>query len=73
MSHKTLRFFVSSEKMKRDLNRILIYKCRCDERLRAKVEGSTRLAYTGLFGGLQHLKIETRLRDERFESVTGEC
>jgi hypothetical protein len=24
-------------------------------------------------GGLEHLKIETRLRDERFESVKGEC
>jgi hypothetical protein len=29
--------------------------------------------YTGLCGGLEHLKIETRLRDERFESVMGEC
>ena len=26
-----------------------------------------------LFGGLEHLKIETRLTDERFESVMGEC
>jgi hypothetical protein len=36
--------------------------------------GSTRLVYTGLLGGLEHLKsrIETRLRDERFESVKGE-
>jgi hypothetical protein len=24
-------------------------------------------------GGLEHLKIETRFRDERFESVIGEC
>jgi hypothetical protein len=36
-------------------------------------EGSTRLGYTGLRGGLEHLKIETRLIDEGFESVTGEC
>jgi hypothetical protein len=36
-------------------------------------EGSTRLTYTGLFGGLEHLKIETRLIDERFPSVMGEC
>jgi hypothetical protein len=28
-----------------------------------KVEGSTRLVYTGLGGGLEHRKIETRLRD----------
>ena len=38
-----------------------------------KAEGSTRLAYTGLHGGLVHLKIETRLIDERFASVMGEC
>ncbi len=28
---------------------------------------------TGLHGGLEHLKIETRLIDERFPSVMGEC
>jgi hypothetical protein len=46
---------------------------RYDERLKAKVEGFTRLAYTGLRGGLEHLKIETRLIDERFASVMGKC
>jgi hypothetical protein len=34
---------------------------------------STRLVYTGLCGELEHLKIETRLIDERFASVMGEC
>jgi hypothetical protein len=29
----------------------MVYECRCDERLRAKAEGSTRLAYTGWRGG----------------------
>ncbi len=29
----------------------------------------TRLAYTGLCGGLEQLKIETRLIDERFVRV----
>jgi hypothetical protein len=29
--------------------------------------------YTGLGGELEHLKIETRLIDERFASVMGEC
>jgi hypothetical protein len=29
--------------------------------------------YTGLCGGLEHLKIETMLIDERFASVMGEC
>jgi hypothetical protein len=33
---------------------------------RVKTEGSVRLVYTGLSGGLEHLKIETRLTDERF-------
>ncbi len=51
----------------------ILYECRCDERLKAKSEGFKRLAYTGLCGGLEHLKIETRLRDERFDSVMGEC
>ena len=39
------------------------------ERLKVKDEGSTRLTYDGLCGGLEHLKKETRLRGERFESV----
>ncbi len=60
-------------KRKRKLNRRLIYECRCDERLKAKAEGSTRLGYTGWRGGLEHLKIETRLIDESFASVVGEC
>ena len=50
-----------------------IYECRCDERLQTKVKEFTRLVYTGLLGGLEHLKIETRLIDERFVSVMGEC
>jgi hypothetical protein len=51
------------------IKRILVYECRCNARLEGKGKGSTRLTYTCLFGGLEHLKIETRLRDERFESV----
>jgi hypothetical protein len=50
-----------------------MYEYRCDERLKAKPEGSKRLAYTGLHGGLEHLTIETRLIDERFPSVMGGC
>jgi hypothetical protein len=38
-----------------------------------KLKMRGRLVYTGLCGGLEHLKIETRLTDERFESVIGEC
>ena len=65
--------FVYYEEIKQERNTILVYDCRCDERLRSKTEGCTRLTYTGLSGGLEHLKIETRLIDERFESVMGEC
>ena len=49
------------------------FKTHQSERLNAITEGSTRLTYTGLRRGLEHLKIETRLIDERFESVMGEC
>ena len=45
--------------------------CRCDERLKARTEGATRLAYTGLRGGLEHLKIKARLINEMFASVMG--
>jgi hypothetical protein len=31
------------------------------------------VAYTGLRGEREHLKIETRLKDESFECVMGEC
>ena len=68
-----LLFVVYYEAIKRELYRRLIYECRCDERLKDKAEGFTRLAYTGLRGGLEHLKIETRLIDERFASLMGEC
>jgi hypothetical protein len=47
--------------------------CRCDERLKAKTEEDTSLTYTGLRGGLEHLKIETRFINEMFASVMGEC
>ena len=43
------------------------------ERLKANAEGSTHLTYTGLCCGLEHLKMKTRLIDERFPSAMGEC
>ncbi len=46
---------------------------RCNERLKAKTDGSKRLAYTWLGGDLEHLTIETRLISESFECVVGEC
>ena len=59
--------------MNRELQRRPLHECRCDDRQENKAEGSTRLTYTGLRGELEHLKIETRLIDERFASVMGEC
>jgi len=64
--------------LKEELNRRPTYEYRCDERIKTKTEGSTHIVYTGLCGGLEHLKIDTD-RDEvnrlieRFASVMGEC
>jgi hypothetical protein len=58
------------ESIKRELKTRPIYECRCDERLKTKAEESTLLTYTGLRGELEHLKIETRLIDEMFVSVS---
>jgi hypothetical protein len=68
----TVILYVYYESIKQEVNIRLIYECRCDEQLKDKTEGSTRLAYTGLRGGLEHLKIESRLIDDRFASVMGE-
>jgi hypothetical protein len=55
MSHsKKIKRSFFYEEIKREQNRILIYEGRFDERLRAKAEESTRLAYTRLRGGLEH-------------------
>jgi hypothetical protein len=51
------------ESIKRELKIRCIYECRCDERLQIKTKEFPRLAYTGLVVELEHLKIETRLRD----------
>ena len=68
-----LRAVVYYESMKRKLKTRPLYECRCDERLKTKVEESTCLTYTVLLGELEYLKIETRLIDEMFASVMGEC
>jgi hypothetical protein len=61
------------ESIKRELQRRLIYEYRCDERLKTKNEESTRLTDTGLVVELEHLTTKTRLIDEKFASVRGEC
>jgi hypothetical protein len=48
-----------------------IYECRCDGRLQTK--RFTLLSHTGLVVELEHLQIKTRLTNEKFESVKGEC
>jgi hypothetical protein len=47
------------------------YECRCNGRLQTK--RSTRLSHTGLVVELEDLKIKTRLTNEKFPSVKGEC
>ena len=65
--------FYYEQQIKRVLKGIHICGCQGYERLKAKTDGSTCLAYTGLRGELVHLKIETRLIGESFEGVMGEC
>jgi hypothetical protein len=67
----TSPFIIKS--IKRDLKTRPIYDCRYDERLKPEDDESTCLTYTGFLGDLEYLKIETRLIDEKFASVMGEC
>jgi hypothetical protein len=59
------------ESMKRKLKIQPIYECRCNGRLQTKRFMS--LTHTGLVVELEHLKIKTRLTNEKFASVKGEC
>ena len=59
------------EAMKRKLKIKPIYECRCYGRLQTK--RFTRLAHTGLVVELEHLKIKTRLINEKFASVKTSC
>jgi hypothetical protein len=65
--------FYYEQQVKRELKGIHISGYRCNERLKAKTDGSKRLTYTGLRGDLEHLTIETRFIGESFECVMGEC
>jgi hypothetical protein len=64
-------FVVYYESMKRNLKIKPIYECRCNGRLQGK--RFTHLSHTGLVVELDHLKIKTRLTNEKFVSVKGEC
>jgi hypothetical protein len=68
-----VELFVYYESIKRELKRRLIYEYRCDERQKTKNEESTSLTDTRLVVELEHLKTKTRLKDEKFASVKGEC
>ena len=72
VSH-TLGWVVYYESIKRMLKIKCIYECRCYERLQTKTKEFTCLTYTGLVVELEHLKIETRLIDEKFPNTMGEC
>jgi hypothetical protein len=48
-----------------------IYECRCNGRLQTK--RFTRLTHTRSVVELEHLKIKTRLTNEKLASVKGEC
>ena len=65
--------FIMNESIKRQVKIKPIYECRCDERLQTKTKRFTPLSYTGLVVELEHLKIKTRLTNEKFASVKGEC
>ncbi len=69
--HSVDTMVVYYESMKRKLKIKPIYECRCNGRLQTK--RFTRLAHTGLVVELEHLKIKTRLTNEKFASVKGEC
>ena len=59
---------------KRDLKRRPTYEYRCDERLKTKVEGSTRLSYTGLSEGLDsHVTGTSKDKDEVNKGEVLEC
>ncbi len=60
------------ESLNREIQTKPIYEFRCDERLQTKSEVFTRLGCTLLCAELEHLKIDTRLIDEKFVSVKGE-
>ena len=65
--------FYYEQQIKGELKRIHISGCRCNEKLKAKTDGSKRLTYTGFLGDLEHLTMETRLIGESFECGMGEC
>ena len=71
ISERVIKKFVSYESINQEINIKPIYECRCNGRLQTK--RFTRLTHTGSVVELEHLKIKTRLTNEKFASVNGEC
>jgi hypothetical protein len=69
-AHFCSKFTVYYESMKRKLKIKPIYERRCDGRLQTK--RFTRFTHTGSVVELEHLKIKTRLTNEKFASVKGD-
>ena len=57
------------ETITRELNKRLIYECRCDERLKAKAEGSTCLSYTLKTRTRNECQCDERLKTKAEEST----
>jgi hypothetical protein len=70
---KQRRYFIIIKSIEREVKTRPIYDYRCGERLEPKDDESTCLVYTGFLEELEYLKIKTRLTDEKFPSVMGEC
>ena len=62
------------ESINRELKTKLMYECRCDERLKTKVEESTRLTCTVLHDktNQKHLEIKMRSTSEKSGNAMGE-
>ena len=59
------------ESIKRELQIKPTSECRCDERLQTKTKIFSRLSYTRLVVELEHLKIKTRLTNEKVYECEG--
>jgi hypothetical protein len=68
LCHVSSLLWINEAKVK---DKTYVYECRCNGRLQTK--RFTRLAHTGFVVELEHLKIKTRLTNEKFASVKGEC
>ncbi len=69
--HNFIFVFVYYESKNQELNRRLIYECRCDERLKVKTEESTRLSYTWITRGTGSLEHQDTLNRREVDECDG--